>query len=297
MTNSDCTKLRTFLTSILVNKGMYAFEAELAAERLLDADRLKKCTEGCASLPRHVNAMDTGDIDPRAISIQVSNTPAISFVDANEGLGHVAATKGMDLAIERAKELGLAIVVVSNSQALGSPLVYARLAALKGMIGLCVTSTSGVSHVEAFESDQAIFGRQPFAYALPYQGNTIGFEFAFEAEHDNEILIPAELSGPFGLLHAVLTCGLTGQKMPVEKKRGPSLERTEHFLMVINPASFAGSDTLEKKLSDLGAHIEDNGRALDSHETGIETDIKLTPETIEALKELGTKLKIEWPFD
>ncbi len=288
--------MRSFLIAVLVKKGMYQFEAELAADRLIDADRLGKCSEGCASLPSHVESFDIGDVDPRAISIQKTETPAISFFDANEGMGHVAATKGMELATERAKELGVAIVVISNSQRLGSPLVYARLAALQGMIGVCVTSTASASNVEAFGSGQPVFGRQPFAYALPFQKSTVGFEFAFEANHGNEIIIPHELSGPFGLLHAVLTCGLTGQKMPAEKKRGPTLERTEHFLMVINPSCFAGTETLEKKLSDLGAHIENHGKALECQQQDSENGVQFAPETLDVLKQLAEKEKVEWPF-
>ncbi len=289
--------MRSFLIAVLIKKGMYGFEAELAADRLIDADRLQKFSEGCASLPSHVESIDTGDVDPRAISIQKTETPAISFFDANEGMGHVAATKGMEQAVEKAKELGVAIVVISNSQRLGSPLVYARLAALQGLIGLCVTSTASESHLEAFGSEQPIFGRQPFAYALPFQGNTVGFEFTFEADHGNEIVIPPELSGQFGLLHAVLTCGLTGQKMPSEKKRGPALERTEHFLMAIDPACFAGLETLEKKLSDLGAHIENYGKALECHEDDSQVGVQFEAETLATLKQLAEKEKIEWPFD
>ena len=294
---SPCSQMRTFLVNVLVKKGMYEFEAELTADRLIDADRLGRHSEGCASLPGHVYSIDTGDVDPRAISIQKTETPAISFFDANEGMGHVAATKGMEQATEKAKELGVAIVVISNSQRLGSPLVYARLAALKGMIGVCVTSTANESHVEAFGSQHPLFGRQPFAYALPYQGNTVGFDFSFEADLGSEILIPNELSGPFGLLHAVLTCGLTGQKMPSEKTRGPALERTEHFLMAINPACFAGTDTLEKKLIDLGAHIENHGKALECHQSDAPGGVQFEPETLEVLKQLAEKEKVEWPFD
>jgi len=294
---TPCSKMRSFLIAVLVKKGMYGFEAELAADRLIDADRLQKYSEGCASLPSHVESFDIGDVDPRAISIQKTETPAISFFDANEGMGHVAATKGMEQATEKAKELGVAIVVISNSQRLGSPLVYARLAALQGMVGLCVTSTAGESHVEAFGSEQPLFGRQPFAYALPYQGNTVGFEFSFEADHGNEIVIPHELSGPFGLLHAVLTCGLTGQKMPSEKTRGPALERSEHFLMAINPACFASSETLEKKLADLGAHIENHGKAMECHQGDTQNQVQFEPDTLEILKQLAAKEKVEWPFN
>ena len=72
--------------------------------------------EGCGSLARYLDCMDMGDIDPRAISLRKSETPATALIDANEGMGQVAATKAMETAVEKARAVGIGMVLVANSQ-------------------------------------------------------------------------------------------------------------------------------------------------------------------------------------
>lgn len=105
------------------------------------------------TIGRYLDAIDAGDIDPRARVLTVSETPAVAVLDGSRAVGHVAATKAMTIAIEKAKDVGTGTVAVGNSQHLGAASVYALMAAREGLIGFCTTST-GRPTVAAFGSAQ-----------------------------------------------------------------------------------------------------------------------------------------------
>lgn len=290
-------EVRSFLIAVLVKKGMYAVEAEIVADRLLDADSLGHCDEGSRSLSRYVKSINMGDIDPRAVMLQKSETPAIAYANANEGMGQLAATRGMETAIAKAKEVGLGLMVISNSQNLGSPLIYARLAAQQGLIGACLTCSA--EEVEAIEvktepasACEAFLQRQLAAYAIPSEGGFIGVEFCSQKSPEAISALP-QMFG-FGLLHSVLTSGLTGGRIPSNKTRGPHLERTEHFLLALNPEVFAGSQALDKKMFELEQHFSQQGIELKKHPLQVDPP-QLDEQTLNELQRLGEEVHIPWP--
>src|SRR5689334_5991422 len=105
-------ELHALVVKLLTKKGMYQAEAKLAASRLVEADLRGIHSHGTRALHRYLDGMDAGDIDPRAQVLTVRETPAIAVLDGGKGLGHVAATKGMQLAIAKAKAVGTGTVVV-----------------------------------------------------------------------------------------------------------------------------------------------------------------------------------------
>ena len=61
--------------------------------------------------------------------------PTLAIVDADDGAGCVASKKAMELTIEKAKEFGIAMVCVVNSNHFGAAAEYAQMAVDQGMIG------------------------------------------------------------------------------------------------------------------------------------------------------------------
>src|SRR3954447_20864588 len=95
----DLTEL---MVHMLTKKGMYEAEARIGAARLIEADLRGIHSHGSRAIWRYLEDIDNGGIDPRAEVLTVRETPAMAVLDGGKGLGHVAATKGMQLAIEKA---------------------------------------------------------------------------------------------------------------------------------------------------------------------------------------------------
>ena len=154
--------LRALVVELLLAKQVFRFDAETAADRMVEADLRGIQSHGSRALVRYLKAIDVADIDPRGHVLTVQETPAMAVLDGSRSIGHVAATKAMQLAISKAREVGTGTVAVRNSQHLGAASVYAMLAALEGQIGYCITSTGGAT-VAAYGSRQSAVANNAFA--------------------------------------------------------------------------------------------------------------------------------------
>ena len=267
--------LRKLVSAILERRGMYGYEADMAADRMIDADLWGKHAHGCRMLGQLVAAMDTGDIDPRAEMITEAETAAMAVLDAGEGVGQVAATKAMQLAIRKARDTGTGTVAVKRSRDFGTAASYVQLAVDDGLIGFCTTSTSGPT-VAAYGSRTPATADNSLAWGVPTRegaplvldlscagaswaevksralyGVPLPAGWTLDADgHDTQdpkaacTLLPAGGFHGFGLslVCSVLAGPLAGGKMPSQKKHGYLTEPIEHFFYAIDFSKFIDPD-------------------------------------------------------
>lgn len=262
-------QLRPVLEKLLVKSSMFQFDAEVAVSRILEADAYGVPSHGVALFCRLLDAIEVGDVDPRARVLTVTDTPALAVLDGSRALGMVAATKGAQLAIDKARESGLAAIIIGNSQTLGAAEVYVRLMAQEGLIGLCLSST-GTATVAAPGTRAGAVGNCAFAYAVPLGSQPpLVFDTACGEESWGKlqllrrynIPLPGDLlrdeqwqpttdltsarsmpaaGGALGfglsLLCSTLAGPLVGGKSPLHKKRRNDADDSQHFLLTIDPA-------------------------------------------------------------
>jgi LDH2 family malate/lactate/ureidoglycolate dehydrogenase len=279
--------IRKLIVSVLVRKGMFEVEATIAADRLVEADLRGIHSHGSRCLPKYVEAMDAGDIDPRAMSIPLCETPAIAVIEASSGLGHVSATRGMELAIAKAREVGTGTVVVKKGQHFGAAGLYTLLAAQQGLIGFCTTSTAQAT-VAAYGSRQPASANNAMAWGIPTSSgapfildmaiaesswgkiNTLGMYglpidlgWALD-EAGNETtdakaaktLLPASgaRGAGLGFVAGAITAALVGRKTPIHKSANPFGPGSDHFFQAIDPSHFGAP---ERFLKEIDATIAD----------------------------------------
>lgn len=282
--------LRDLLVKMYVWKGMFKAEAEMAADRQIEADLRGIHSHGSRAAPRYLAAMDRGDIDPRGATQVVRETPAIALLDGGRNLGHVASTKAMTKAIEMARKVGTGTVAVRNSQHYGAASVYALMAARQGIIGYSTTST-GMATVAPLGSRAPAVANNAFAWAAPARngapfcldmacavsswgkvqsrgmyGLPIPDDWAYDASGNPttdpkaaKTLLPAAGARGYGLafLCSILAGPLVGGKMPLHKTRNPEVEGSEHFFYAIDVAQFIEPekfhDEMERTMADIRA--------------------------------------------
>jgi len=271
--------LREMLMAMLIKKSMFEFDARTVVSRMLEADQRGIASHGVRCILKYLDWMDLGDIDPRGRVLVEHETPAIAVLDGSRTLGHVAATKAMELAIKKAGEVGTGTIVVHHSHHLGAAAVYVEQATQAGMIGFC-TSNSGAISVAAPNSTQPTTANNPWAWGIPNGEEPIIVDFACGAsswgkvralaryglplppgvavdEAGNTATDPADANtilsrgvGGFGLAltASVLAGALAGGRMPHAKPASPSAG-SEHFLMALNIAEFTDVDRFAKKVA------------------------------------------------
>ena len=96
--------------------------------------------QGVKRLRRYHERISKGLVDPQTRLEVIKESPALALLDANNGIGTVAAARAMTMAIEKAKVCGIGQVIVRNSTHYGSSAVHAVQAANAGCIGTSYTN-------------------------------------------------------------------------------------------------------------------------------------------------------------
>jgi LDH2 family malate/lactate/ureidoglycolate dehydrogenase len=265
--------LQQLALKLLQRKGMFAAEAQIVTDRMIEADLEQRSSEGIGTLPEYLDAMDLGDIDPRARMITVSETPAIALLDGSTGMGHVATTRAMELAVQKASTVGTGTVVVRNCRPCGDLGGIVRLAAVRGLIGLVATS------FDTGSSDPT--GELTLAWAIPGpEGRTPLIQ-----RGNNQPLI-----GAVPLLCGILSAGMAGaDPSPRKRKAVRAANTVEYTLMAISPDQFGTRDAFLTKWNALWPSSDTNAPVTEEPVASV----PLTPSDATRLAELAGKIKFD----
>ena len=157
---------RRQLELILQAWGMPEATAVGTAEIMSWADLHGIDTHGISMIPTYDERRRAGKLDMRAVPTVTRETPVSALIDGGGGLGHANARRAMELAIAKAKFVGIGVAAVRNSAHFGACGFYALMAVDAGLIGMVTTSASGIQVSPTFGA-QARLGTDPIAFAAP----------------------------------------------------------------------------------------------------------------------------------
>jgi len=133
-------KLSGFCTSCLEKVGLPAAHARLTAENLIFANVRGVDSHGVIRLKIYVERIKAGGFKRKARPKIITEQPGSALIDAQAGMGSVAAMTAMKTAIAKARKTGAGFVAVHNSNHFGASAFYAMRALEHGMIGLALTN-------------------------------------------------------------------------------------------------------------------------------------------------------------
>ncbi|MDD5220051.1 MAG: Ldh family oxidoreductase [Candidatus Bipolaricaulis sp.] len=158
--------LRRFAQQFLMHYGVPADDARIMADILVTADERGIDSHGVTRLYTYYGRrLERKTTDPSAPTRAVKETPTTLLLDGGNGLGPVVAHRAMSRCIEKAREVGLALVSVRNSNHFGIAGYYAMMALPHGMIGVSLTNSQ--PFVAPTYSRAGILGTNPIAVAVP----------------------------------------------------------------------------------------------------------------------------------
>jgi ureidoglycolate dehydrogenase (NAD+) len=158
-------ELTGLVVAILEKSGVGAEDAQLTADVLVTTDSWGVATHGTKLLRGYGQRLRAGGLDPRGRPKIIEEGPAWAVVDGGSALGMVTSVFATRTAIGKARQSGIALVVVRNSCHFGAAGYYAYLAAQEKMIGLAVANDAPA--VAAPGSKGPVFGSNPFAFGTP----------------------------------------------------------------------------------------------------------------------------------
>ena len=139
--------------------------ADTAAKTLLSADLRGIDSHGIARLSGYVRLWEVKRVNATPDIKIIHETPSTAVVDGDSGLGLVVAPVAMQVAIEKAKQVGTGWVSVQNSNHFGIAGYHAMMALEHDMIGMAMTNASPL--VAPTFSIDTMLGTNPICVAAP----------------------------------------------------------------------------------------------------------------------------------
>jgi L-2-hydroxycarboxylate dehydrogenase (NAD+) len=158
-------QLFNFSKTIFQKIGCPEKDADTAAAVLLSADLRGVDSHGVARLSGYVRLWNVKRINSTPDIKIIHESPSTAVVDGDSGLGLVVAPAAMQVAIDKAKNVGTGWVSVQNSNHFGIAGYHAMLALPNDMIGIAMTNASAL--VAPTFSTEKLLGTNPIAVAIP----------------------------------------------------------------------------------------------------------------------------------
>lgn len=216
----DWKTAEAFITDAFVGAGVPREDAEICTDILLESDRRGIESHGCNRFkPIYIDRINWGIQNPVTNFEIIKETPTTAVVDGHDGMGQVIGHKAMSLAIKKAKEYGMGMVVVRNSCHYGIAGYYTTMATKAGCIGM--TGTNARPSVAPTHGVEGMFGTNPFTIGVPTDEE---FDFNFDCATSITQNGKVEYYERIGEdVHPGTIIGLDGE--PVEGDAGVALKK------------------------------------------------------------------------
>ena len=162
----DWKTLHDFTKDAFMGVGVPEEDAEIVVDVLLESDRRGIESHGCNRFkPVYIDRINAGIQQPVTNFEILKETPTTAVVDGHHGMGQVIGYKAMSMAIAKAKEYGMGMVVVRNSCHYGIAGYYSTMATKAGCIGF--TGTNARPSVAPTFGVEGMFGTNPLTIGIP----------------------------------------------------------------------------------------------------------------------------------
>ena len=157
--------LGVFIASVFERLDVSAADAKTVSDCLVFAHLRGFDTHGLPCLAGYVECLEQGRIKARPQITVDKPMPWTVRLDADNGLGQIAAHRAMQLTIESAEQFGVGAAVIRRSNHFGAACCYSMMALPKDCIGI-VTSNAAAA-AAPFGALQPFLGTNPLSVAVP----------------------------------------------------------------------------------------------------------------------------------
>lgn len=137
----DHAQLLAFATNLLAAGGFNADHARQTADMLVWANLRGVDSHGVLRIPRYVEMVQLGLINPAAAPRQMVHKGAISVIDADRAPGAVAMNLAVQTAVKLTEEHGIGWCAVRSITHAGAIGYYAQHVARLGRVGIVMTAS------------------------------------------------------------------------------------------------------------------------------------------------------------
>ncbi|KAJ8343219.1 hypothetical protein SKAU_G00305480 [Synaphobranchus kaupii] len=159
------SEVQSFIERCMVAVGTKPGHATSLAEVLVEGDHRGHYSHGLNRMDMYVKDIQSGICAKEGEPTIVKESAATALVNGNNLLGPVVGNFCMDLAIKKAREVGIGWVVANGSNHFGIAGYYSMQALKENMIGMSYTNTSPL--VVPTRAKECTLGTNPISVAAP----------------------------------------------------------------------------------------------------------------------------------
>ena len=164
--------LETILIKIFKKFGLKEDHAKISSDALINAELVGAYGHGLSRLKMYCDRINKRVINPTP-KIKIKNiSSSISYVDADNSIGFVAADLAIKRAIKNAQKTGIGLVAVKKSGHYGLSGYYAEQAVKENLITMIYTNAPPA--VAPHGALKSLFGTNPICFGCP-TGSKIPF--------------------------------------------------------------------------------------------------------------------------
>ncbi|MEX0987672.1 MAG: Ldh family oxidoreductase [Bacteroidales bacterium] len=157
--------LEDFTIKVFEKMGCSTQDAKAATKVFIAAELNGLPSHGMLRIKDYFQLWQANRINVKPNIRIVHESPSTAVVDGDGAIGMIAATKSMEIAIEKAKTAGTGWVSTKGSNHYGIAGYYSKMALEHDMIGICMTIANPV--VAPTWSVTPMLGTNPIAVAIP----------------------------------------------------------------------------------------------------------------------------------
>ena len=282
--------LRAFGTKVYEACGVPSDDAAFVVDIQLTADLRGVDTHGFQRLSWYAGHLQAGRYNPTPSLEVLKETPVSHVVDGDGGIGQLIVARTMERTIAKAKDSGLALGALRNSNDWGMGAFYPMMAAAEGFVSFCTTTS--VPSLAPYGSRSRMTGNNPMAFAAPRgagppvvldmaltpvalgkvmraraEGREIPEEWGFQDLEGLPTTDPeTAMSGIIPALGAVSAYKGTGLSLFMNLLAGAlpggyhskdvNIGKRGQFLLVIDPEMFGDADEFAQKVDSMVDQIK-----------------------------------------
>ena len=161
----DPKALIDFAKAVYCSMGASDEDAYLAADTLVQADLWGHQSHGLLRLAWYYARLQSGAMKASAKSKLIVDAKGIAVLDGCDGIGQAVAKLAIQESVSRAKEHGVGVVSVRNSNHFGTCMYFTRMGATQGCITILMSNAG--PNMAPWGGMKKKIGTNPWSIAVP----------------------------------------------------------------------------------------------------------------------------------
>jgi L-2-hydroxycarboxylate dehydrogenase (NAD+) len=159
-------QLRGFIAACLQKLGLPSDDAATCGRLMAEAEAQGSDGHGVIRLMPYARRIRAGGMNLAPYIRVVKEKAAMALLDGDNGMGHLVMKRAAEIAIDKAKNCGVAWVGAQHSNHAGPASLYARMALAHDMIGLYF-AVGNANHLPPWGGVDMLLSTNPIACAIP----------------------------------------------------------------------------------------------------------------------------------